>query len=675
MKVSGYLTLMFLFGVSVWVLACGGEPAPIAAPPPTANVVVAPTAQAVTASSESTVIPTPMATPEPTHTPAPTATEVATATPAPTATAAPTPTSTPAPTATPVPLPTVGPTATSTPRPTATPVARVPGVRYIDDPDVPYMKWEIGPEAPESHYRALRDGILLMDNYAKYLDVQQPYKSATLYLYHNPDTMAPSYARVRGESVESGRQRLSTAHWRGWAGDSFIFIRSDRFTQADVPAIRMVQTASHELVHIYQKQLAATGTPGGDEGLILRRGPVWLIEGSADFLALRAMEYGGVASYEEARNRYASTAARVDRPLEELGTYDTVLGLRGSYQYSTMACELLAATAGEDALMDYWLPPGPGDSPEDVFRKTFGMTLDEFYTLFEEHRAAGFPEVELLDIAPRIPLAEADREALTALYRSTGGVHWGNNDNWLSDEPGNKWHGVETDADGHVVVLDLRNNALNGEIPPQLGNLVNLRELRLRENQLRGEIPEELGNLSNLEVLSLARNRLGGTIPPVLGNLTNLRELRIWSNDLDGEIPSALANLTKLRVFSLGGNALTGEIPPWLGDLTGLRTLYVSDNRLTGEIPDGLGELRDVRYFLVDRNRLHGEIPSWLIDFPLRELYLNDNQFSGEIPEELGELTELEALRLGGNNLAGCVPQGLADVPENDLSRLGLPDC
>ena len=566
---------------------------------------------------------------------------------------------------------------TATPAPTTAPTqqSRVEGVKYIDDPDVPYLKWEVGPEVPEEHFQGLREGIELMHSYAEFIDATQPVKPATVYLYHNLDALAPSYARVRGESVEAARRQLETVHWRGWAGDSFIFVLSGALSNSNVSRIHMVRLGSHELVHVYQNQMAATGTPGGDQGLILRRGPVWLIEGSAEFLALRAMAHGGTISYVIGREQVASIASRVERPLDELGTYESVKSVPGAYELGAMACELLAATAGEDALMTYWLPPGSDASPEENFRATFGITIDEFYQMFEEHQAAGFPELDLPDIAPRIPLAEADREALTTLYRSTGGGDWTSNDNWLSDEPGNRWHGVETDASGHVTVLDLRENRLNGQLPPELGDLVNLRELRLQGNLLRGEIPPELGRLSNLVVFDLARNGLSGTIPPEVGNLTNLTRLSIWGNELSGEIPSSLGNLTWLTVLSLGGNELTGEMPASLGELIRLRTLNVGDNRLTGEIPDSLAKLEKVRYLYTNRNRLTGEIPDWLGDLPLRHLYLNDNQFTGEIPEELAGLTELETLQVGGNNLTVCLPAVLRDVPENDLGRLGLPDC
>ena len=61
--------------------------------------------------------------------------------------------------------------------------------------------------------------------------------------------------------------------------------------------------------------------------------------------------------------------------------------------------------------------------------------------------------------------AATDRDALTALYRATGGDSWSNNTNWLSDAPIGQWHGVSTDDNGRVTWLLLRNNQLNGEIP------------------------------------------------------------------------------------------------------------------------------------------------------------------------------------------------------------------
>ena len=72
---------------------------------------------------------------------------------------------------------------------------------------------------------------------------------------------------------------------------------------------------------------------------------------------------------------------------------------------------------------------------------------------------------------------ETDREALIAFYNATGGPNWERNDNWLSAAPIGDWYGVTTDDDGRVIEIEFFRNDLYGEIPPELGNLVNLERL------------------------------------------------------------------------------------------------------------------------------------------------------------------------------------------------------
>ena len=72
-----------------------------------------------------------------------------------------------------------------------------------------------------------------------------------------------------------------------------------------------------------------------------------------------------------------------------------------------------------------------------------------------------------------------DRDALVAFYNATGGANWTNNDNWLTDEPLDDWHGVTADSSGRVTRLYLVRNGLTGDIPAELGNLSNLTRLDL----------------------------------------------------------------------------------------------------------------------------------------------------------------------------------------------------
>jgi len=179
------------------------------------------------------------------------------------------------------------------------------------------------------------------------------------------------------------------------------------------------------------------------------------------------------------------------------------------------------------------------------------------------------------DCAAVTEIPSTECEALIALYNSTDGANWGENDGWNVTNTPCSWSRVTCRGGGHVSWLYLYNNQLTGEIPTELGNLSNLESLLLSSNQLTGKIPRELGNLSNLESLSLRNNQLTGEIPSELGNLTKLESLDLDDNQLCGEIPVELKNLSSLPLsddlwgakLKLDNNHLTAsdaELLAWL---------------------------------------------------------------------------------------------------------------
>ena len=223
-----------------------------------------------------------------------------------------------------------------------------------------------------------------------------------------------------------------------------------------------------------------------------------------------------------------------------------------------------------------------------------------------------------------VAVESGDRAALVALHAATDGPNWADDGNWLGDAPLGEWRGVETDAFGRVVRLDLGgrqdgetgewvSHGLRGPIPPELGSLSGLTSLNLRANALAGPIPSELGNLAGLEELWLDGNRLEGPIPPELGSLAHLRDLSLRGNALSGPIPPELGNLTGLEGLWLDGNRLEGPIPPELGSLAHLRGLSVSGNRLEGPVPGALGGLRRLEFLYLDGNALTGALPPSLV--------------------------------------------------------------
>ena len=249
----------------------------------------------------------------------------------------------------------------------------------------------------------------------------------------------------------------------------------------------------------------------------------------------------------------------------------------------------------------------------------------------------------------------------------------------------------------NLTALDLLNNQLTGSIPTELGDLSKLGWLKLTNNQLTGPIPAELGNLSELTNLYLNANQLTGPIPPALGKLVKLTELDLSNNrrwifesnsyvekgGLEGPIPAELGNLTNLTELNLGNNRLTGAIPAELGYLRGLTQLNLGSNRLTGPVPSFLGGLSNLTELILSANNqwipetgtyeggLTGPIPVELGNLAsLTRLSLGGNQLTGPIPSELGDLASLIELSLGGNQLMGPIPTELGNL--SSLTGLGL---
>ena len=275
------------------------------------------------------------------------------------------------------------------------------------------------------------------------------------------------------------------------------------------------------------------------------------------------------------------------------------------------------------------------------------------------------------ELPPPTPLVDpAERDALVALYRSTGGDDWTEKTNWLTDKHVSTWHGVIA-FDGRVSVVNLSENNLTGEIPSELGSLSRLRRLYLQRNGLSGPIPASFGNLAMNEALFLHRNALSGEIPAELGNLSNLNWLALNANQLSGNIPAELGDLSELQWLNLDENELSGALPAELGDLSRLKVLWIWKNALSGEIPPDLGRLTEVLWLDLSENELTGAIPAELGEMTnVNLIWLTDNKLNGEIPETLGNLRHLQRLYLSTNELSGPIPPALANVAVLEVLRL-----
>ncbi|CBI36564.3 unnamed protein product, partial [Vitis vinifera] len=272
---------------------------------------------------------------------------------------------------------------------------------------------------------------------------------------------------------------------------------------------------------------------------------------------------------------------------------------------------------------------------------------------------------------------------------------------WFGSSPCNNWVGIACwkPKPGSVTHLNLsgfglRDNNLNGTIPPSIGNLINLATLSLSGNKLFGSVPWEIGQLRSLTSLSLSNNSFTGPIPSSLGNLVNLTVLCFLNNKFSGPIPSKMNNLIHLKALQLGenkfsghlpqqiclarlhvldlsSNGLHGDIPKKLGSLTLLFDLALSNNKLSGNLPLEMGMLSDFQHLNLASNNLSGSIPKQLGEcWKLLSLNLSKNNFEESIPSEIGNMISLGSLDLSENMLTGEIPQQLGKLQNLEILNL-----
>ncbi|GKA69116.1 probable leucine-rich repeat receptor-like protein kinase [Tanacetum coccineum] len=139
-----------------------------------------------------------------------------------------------------------------------------------------------------------------------------------------------------------------------------------------------------------------------------------------------------------------------------------------------------------------------------------------------------------------------------------------------------------------LVYLDFSTNQFSGVIPPTIDKLSQLTILHVFENHLTGPIPQEIGSIVSLERLSLRslksltelnlrENQLNGSIPPTLKNLTSLQFLFLRANKLSGPIPPGIGRL-QLFKLQLDTNHLSGQLPDDLCQGGKLQRLAVNHN-------------------------------------------------------------------------------------------------
>ncbi|KAK4399254.1 putative LRR receptor-like serine/threonine-protein kinase [Sesamum angolense] len=242
--------------------------------------------------------------------------------------------------------------------------------------------------------------------------------------------------------------------------------------------------------------------------------------------------------------------------------------------------------------------------------------------------------------------------------------------------------------------LYLGQNNLTGNLPDMLApscstlcrELVNFLTLwsYMDETMLTGEIPSEIGNLLNLEILVLGSNHLTGYIPTTIQYL-NLDDPLSSRKSPHWESPSTMAKgYLTLQPFSWDRTTLLSYqipfqmlqapksfvdseqfiqwSPSWFHrnrKLVVVTSVDLSFNELSGGIPSTIDGLNNLINLSLAHNRLQGPIPDSVSKIvSLERLDLSHNNLTGIIPKTMGALQHLEYLNLSFNKLTGEIPSG-----------------
>ena len=551
-------------------------------------------------------------------------------------------------------------------------------LNYCDEPPKQqlvapaFIKWEVGDAVRASEERAASLGVKWLFEYAE--SIGWPIAGETINVHFM--TLEPlAYAlAIEDGTIDEGEiedQREFLSGVRGFASGDANFNRATEEGESITKSI-LYSVASlliHENLHTaFQVDLDGLHT---SPSLVQLHGgdiPRWITEGMATYFdSLIPSLHGGESDDFLCRDCEIGVV-----PVNEI-ELSTAENVGCAYICGAFAIELLASIVGQRHIVDFYTIRRPGRAWQQTFEDVFGISVPDFYALYDQHRAAGFPELnppitpttvgESDTESAQLPDDPGDRAALVAFYNATRGDSWNDNTNWLSNQPLASWYGVSVDSSGRVQGLSLSENRLHGTLPAEVGDFTRLKWLYLNGNQIRGTIPERITELTYLEDLWLGQNQLAGSIPETINRLTNLQYLALDDNNMSGPLHASMMSMGQLRYLNLEKNNLTGPIPNNLGDLKSLEVLILSENQLTGSLPDSIGALSNLRDITIWDNQLSGTIPASLGNLSnLRRLVFINIGLSGRLPATLGNLTTLEYLDLRDNRLSGHLPVTLGKL-------------
>ncbi|XP_077230597.1 receptor protein kinase TMK1-like [Tasmannia lanceolata] len=251
---------------------------------------------------------------------------------------------------------------------------------------------------------------------------------------------------------------------------------------------------------------------------------------------------------------------------------------------------------------------------------------------------------------------------------------------WTDPDPC-KWPRV-TCSSNRVTAIQIGNQQLKGNLPPDIQKLTSLTRLELQSNQLSGPLPTLTG-LTQLQVLLIHNNSFSFIPPDFFSGLSSLQSVSLDKNPFSSwEIPNSLKDASTLVNFSANMVNLSGKIPDFFNTFASLNQLSLSYNNLEGGLPLTFSGSSIQSLWLNNQEgiKLSGSVQVLEKMTNLVQIWLHVNAFSGSLPDFSG-LKSLQDLQIRDNQFTGIVPTSLISLPslksvllKNNLLQGPMPE-
>ncbi len=165
----------------------------------------------------------------------------------------------------------------------------------------------------------------------------------------------------------------------GWAGMNYKYsIESGR----PISDLGKRAVVAHELFHVWHK--GTDGSPGNNNVDPRQPNgfPLWFAEGNANFFGFAMAQISLKDSYLSGRSSQVDMYMQSSsRPLKEHVFWDS-----NPYGIGQAAAEYLVASVGMKKVMDVYSKVGSGQTFAAAFQESIGISVEDFYTLFESVR-------------------------------------------------------------------------------------------------------------------------------------------------------------------------------------------------------------------------------------------------------------------------------------------------